>query len=472
MALVPPSQLAFPLAVSCAGTVVVWIVAAFFLRNIDRGALVASVAVTAFFLFGHVRDAFNLTSESLFWPWLLGLLGVVALAGWKRKEYSQLTRASNAVGILLVAFPLLTSLYSTLTMSSNPVVQGPNAKPTTVSRPDIFYIILDGYGRSDALQRTFGYSNAGFIEGLEKRGFSIADSATTNYVQTELSLSSSLNLKYLQTLLPNLNPASAERRPIDQAIDKNAAAKRLKALGYSYIGVTSGFPFVRFDSAALSLGENEGSKLLWTSLLSLTPISPESLPGESAFVVRRRHIHTALQNLAELARPSGAPKFVVAHILAPHPPFVFGPNGEERRPRATFTYADGNHFRTQSGTAEDYKIGYTGQITYLNKLVLKTLDDMLAVAKKDTIIVLQGDHGSKLNLNQDDLKMTDLNEVLPILMAIRAPFANRLPKAMSPVNVFRFIFANAFGDDLATLPRHSYYSTWEHPFDFQEVTPR
>src|SRR5690606_20870239 len=67
--------------------------------------------------------------------------------------------------------------------------------------PDVYYIILDGYPRADILAERYGYDNSEFLEGLESRGFYIADGSHSNYGQTILSLTSSLNMDYLDTLI-------------------------------------------------------------------------------------------------------------------------------------------------------------------------------------------------------------------------------------------------------------------------------
>src|SRR5215211_254514 len=65
------------------------------------------------------------------------------------------------------------------------------------SPPDIYYIILDGYGRQDVLEEVYGYRNEEFLSYLRSRGFFVADEAHSNYIQTPLSLSSSLNFDYI-----------------------------------------------------------------------------------------------------------------------------------------------------------------------------------------------------------------------------------------------------------------------------------
>lgn len=41
-------------------------------------------------------------------------------------------------------------------------------------RPDIYYIILDAYGRGDVLQQLYGHDNAAFLECLGQKGFYVA----------------------------------------------------------------------------------------------------------------------------------------------------------------------------------------------------------------------------------------------------------------------------------------------------------
>ena len=67
--------------------------------------------------------------------------------------------------------------------------------------PDIYYIILDGYARSDVMKSRFGFDNSGFLSHLESRGFYVARQSTANYCQTPLSLSASLNAVYLDELV-------------------------------------------------------------------------------------------------------------------------------------------------------------------------------------------------------------------------------------------------------------------------------
>jgi hypothetical protein len=48
--------------------------------------------------------------------------------------------------------------------------------------------------------------------------------------------------------------------------------------------------------------------------------------------------------------------------------------------------------------------------------------------------------------------------------------AGLLRDDMSSVNTFRVVFRRYFGAPLEALPDHSYYSVWDRPYDFRDVT--
>lgn len=89
--------------------------------------------------------------------------------------------------------------------------------------------------------------------------------------------------------------------------------------------------------------------------------------------------------------------FVFAHIISPHPPFVFGTNNERLNPCWEFTLQDGDAF---PGTQEEYIAGYLGQIAYLNKLLQATTAQILRDPEHPPVIILYGDHGLRACLTE------------------------------------------------------------------------
>ena len=53
--------------------------------------------------------------------------------------------------------------------------------PQNVDQRDIYYVVLDGYGRADVLQQEYGFQSPGLVEFLERRGFVVAKKSMANY---------------------------------------------------------------------------------------------------------------------------------------------------------------------------------------------------------------------------------------------------------------------------------------------------
>ena len=87
-------------------------------------------------------------------------------------------------------------------------------------------------------------------------------------------------------------------------------------------------------------------------------------------------------------------------------------------------------------------------------------------------MTVQGDHGSRLNLNWDSLEKTDVREPFSILNAYYVPKKVRahLYDTISPVNSFRILLTDIFGAHYKLLPDRSYYSTIQQPLAFTDVT--
>ena len=107
--------------------------------------------------------------------------------------------------------------------------------------PNIYYIILDGYGRSDVLKNEYGYNNSDFLNGLRDLGFYIAECSQSNYAQTQMSLASSLNFNYIDSLSDRFVPGSDDRTGLDALIHHGAVRESLEKAGYQTVAFATGF---------------------------------------------------------------------------------------------------------------------------------------------------------------------------------------------------------------------------------------
>ena len=105
---------------------------------------------------------------------------------------------------------------------------------------DIYYVILDGFGRSDTLEEFYDMDLSPFVTFLESKGFYVADEAQSNYAQTYPSLASTLNMSYLDDVAAVMR-TSRDRRPLDYLIQKNALMQAARKAGYRVVGISSDY---------------------------------------------------------------------------------------------------------------------------------------------------------------------------------------------------------------------------------------
>lgn len=467
-----------PSAYLLVATAILWTVVALVVRSWTLGAAATSAAVFATFAYGPLANLFGLTGT--------GVWGVTAwaffsaMAGWAvlrlARRFSSTTTLLNVAGVAMCGLALASVIAThwAIRAQVRPRI-GPGATLAQPERlPDIVLIVLDGYGRTDTFERLYGFSDKPFIDALRERGFYVADQARSNYSQTELSIASSLNLAFVQDLIPDTLSMEEARGVLDALIQDSEVARRLREKGYKTVAVTTGFPALRFENADLVLGSEGGDELYLDALLEKTPFRRSEASMESQFDQRRRLLKAGFANLGELATPSAAPRFIIAHILAPHPPFVFDAKGNEARPKGPFGLWDGNHYLATISDAATYRSGYREQARFIATQTLATIDRLLAHSSRPPIIVLQGDHGPKSRLNQDKLEGSDLGEAYGILNAYLVPEAARsqLDPTITPVNSWRVILGSLLGTPMQRLPDRSYYATWSKPLAFVDVTDR
>jgi hypothetical protein len=251
-------------------------------------------------------------------------------------------------------------------------------------------------------------------------------------------------------------------------IANNRTVAQLRSLGYRFVTFSSGYPYTEIKTADLYLGPTSQINSFSSTLINLTPIYPFILNQQ--YDLARERILYAFDHLGDPAI-SSQPSFVFAHILSPHPPFIFDDKGQPTNPPRVFTNNDGSDF-FQVGTRQEYLQGYRNQVIFTTTRIRQTIQEILQNSPQPPIIIIQGDHGSGLNLDQHSLAKTDVPDRFSNLNAIYMPGmnSNLLYPDISSVNTFRVIFNNYFGTDYKLLDDRSYYSTLDQPYKLIDVT--
>ncbi|MBU1126818.1 LTA synthase family protein, partial [Patescibacteria group bacterium] len=345
---------------------------------------------------------------------------------------------------------------------------------TQENTPDIYYIILDGYAREDILEKFYDYDNSGFTKSLEKMGFYVADFSRSNYIHTYLSLPSTLNMRYLDELAQKYGTNPVDGSAARKLVSENEVSKKLKDYGYTIINFASSWEGTgegykadityKKDEYFKILGKNvaiDEANIIFLQTTLLSPLIKE-VWGDAL----RSRILATLQKLPTIPYQEGK-KFTVAHILAPHPPYVFTAEGNAV-PNAEFEMAD---------EGIDKRPKYLGQLTFISGQIIPVLQKIIQNSLTPPIVILQSDHGpgsifGKRENWLENYSQEGVNERSSILYAVYFPDQNykNFYSTITPVNTFKILFNNYFNENLELLPDKTFYTSYEAIYYFKDVT--
>lgn len=488
-----PEELVLPVIVSFALAIVVLLLSYACLHNWCRAGIVTSALVLMNFSFDAMAAPANrlLTSYGLphddrvyLVPFSLLIFTIIYLLLKAKSDYKAATSCLNLMSLLLVtgnAFYIAWHEYKIgLTMSKIyqnndrelaaidlKQVRRSNSSSNSSESPDIYYFILDAFGRSDTLKEIYDFDNSSFIDGLKKRGFVIPAGSRSNYQMTCLSLPSSLNMQYLDYLEPTLGRNSADYSVLYRLIQRNKVSSLLKGLGYRYVNVRSGWSPTDYNpNADVNVGFAYGN-VFHLALLRNTLIGPWQRDFDFLGWAARQVRLYGLQNIESIAQlqfqaqaQSQAPKFVFVHIVVPHPPFLFNEDGSTC-PLGVISLSD-----------KFEKAKYVAQVKFIQKQVLAMLDQLDKNPRKK-VVIIQGDHGPALQNGSDgNPSPAFLRERMRILNAYRLPDADSslIYDGITPVNSFRVILNHYFDAKLPLLADKCIYSPNPTPLQFVDVT--
>jgi hypothetical protein len=332
---------------------------------------------------------------------------------------------------------------------------------------DIYYIVLDGMGSPGTLRTAYDVDAAPLVDFLRSKGFHVPDEAHSNYGQTYLSLASTLNMTYLEGLAKAVGSGNVDRRPLHHLIQHNALMRMAHDAGYRVSAIGSDYQATEgVSDVDACLCPRYGLDEIEVAAMSLTPLA--AVPVDKwTFDAHRRKVLESFSAIERVSQAPG-PDFVFAHIIAPHPPFLFGPDGSPRRPRWTkaFSFSDGNHFL---GSHTEYQAGYRDQTRFVLQRLKDVIDGVLARGGPEPIVIVHGDHGPGRELQWESAEQTNIAERFGIFAAYKFPGAVAEPEVRSPINGTRTLAREYFGAKLPPLPDQSFYSRWSRPYDFVPV---
>lgn len=443
------------------------------LRNLQKAGALVTVLNLLFFSYGHVYTS---VEDAAIAGILLGRHRVLAVLWlvllvvsflWivKRKDLQSLTSGLNFITLFLLILPSYTVTsfwYSNLNTHVTKLSENPSVAnlETSVDSPDVYFLVLDQYARSDILAEYFKYNNSAFLNGLEELGFYVASCSHSNYPYTTASLAATLNFNYVPELGEDFKPGNKSYLPMQQAIKNNRVQAAFRQLGYQIIAFETGYNFTELEDAdvfyKLSSKKSNGFEALL--LRSSALLVPADFGLLDQYVLtdnarKRERVLFVLDQLEDIPSLPGK-KFVFVHLVMPHPPFVFGPNGEDWEIPPYYENGEAGWKK------DDFRKGYHNQAVFISSKILNVIRKIIANSHQTPVIIIQGDHGPTTIPNEKRLSI--LNAYL---------FPDAMPDlypTLTPVNNFRLVFNTFFNGSLPVLPDKSYRVDINRPHVFNE----
>jgi len=460
-----------------------------FTRSWAKASLLATACLFAFFAYGHIFNLLNGVTLSGFIVGrhrvLVPVWGLLCLAGlfliWRKAGRSQAQAWVPALNVILLGLTILAgsqvalysgeqawqaanqdkSLLQDLQARGIQSIAGQLTPPAKANLPDIYYIIMDSYSREDVLANKFGYDNQPFLNFLQKKGFYLPQCARSNFPKTYLSLATSLNMNYVQSFGADLIKAGISYDDWGIYAKYGTVRQTLAGLGYKVVAFKTGWSSIDLPNADVfyappsTISEESllypGMNSYEGMLLGTTLFAPLQARID-AYNLKNPHnqwldhytLRTySFEKLIQVPVAVAGPKFVFAHMMVTHPPFVFD--------------AQGNFHYYPEDLAQDIQEGYLNSIKYGNAQLEILVNKILSRPGPKPVIIIQADHGFLYS-----------GAGVQILNAYYLPDGGeqQLYPTITPVNTFRVIFDRYFGAHLGLLPDKS-YELGENLYDLQ-----
>jgi hypothetical protein len=452
-------------------------------RDWVRAGLIAGIAAAYIFYLGPGVAALAPA------PWLRGLL--MALAGLFALDLARrvprgraaLLGVNGKINLFLVPAVLL---GSGIVAARQVTLERQRPEPSlsfpafagnaSAGSPDVWHIILDRYAGAASLRTVYAHDNRPFLDALRARGFAVREAAFSNYQRTGHSVASTLNGAYLDALARRMSENQGDWVPLYRALTANAATRFFEAQGYETVFAGSWWNPIRRNPVA-DRNVNfraipELGRLVLDQSVVGRAMAALGLPYVDGRADQCFRAKAKFRELRALARDP-ARKYVLAHFLVPHPPFVLN--------------ADGSCRSLAEAERASRRDNYVSQVRYANDEVVRLVDAILA-GPRPAIILLHGDEGpwpaafagDERFLGADTRPVdwtkasnAEILEKLGILLAVRSPGgASERDLPATPVNLYPRLLRNHFGGRQPDWPdRHLLFKHRTVLYSFKDVTP-
>ncbi len=314
-----------------------------------------------------------------------------------------------------------------------------------VKKPNVYFLLFDGYPSVKVMKDSFDFDNFGFTNFLSKNSFTSLP-ISSNYDMTQFSMSSTLNMNYINPLYNLSHTTQQEYQKRQKEISNATVFEIFENMGYQLENNSI------FDIHNLPGTSSENNFLLTNGILltdkifinrlnkDMGRIVPQSvvkwmpfLQRNSIFkdMVNNNNIEKVLLKKNNLHNPK--PIFNYAHFIMPHAPHYYDSVGNFNNSPLLINKSD-----------DQIKNEFVSYLKYTNSVMEKVV---LHLIKQDSnaIVILLSDHGYRAFKNNNTVLPNKLSS-LENIGAVHFPNNNygNIPDTITNVNFFRYLFNTQF----------------------------
>jgi hypothetical protein len=380
------------------------------------------------------------------------LIGLILFINKRKTSLLKLTQYLNSLLIVLFIVESVFFIRNTISHSqtkhliyshtslSNHFIAGSIAAS---SKPDIYFLVYDEYTNNRTLKQLWNYDNSEITTWLGQQGFFVPEKSRANYDFTPFSISSALNMNYLDSNRWKYGSISLSTLQAVKSISNNEVLSILKKEKYQLRFLTPFENEIEDIGATKEFGDIPAKHLyntlfiyriqrdiLWNFPQNKITDAIRKLfsnKNDNNINKRLKDIYTTIKETKSVAvSPADNPKFVYAHLMITHNPHLFDSSGQVLQ-------------NTNMDSIEFFN-SYPNQVKYANKTITELVEFIKMNNKRKAVIIIMGDHGFR----RLPARMIDYN--FPNFCAIYFPDRNysMLYDTISPVNIFKVVFNTCF----------------------------
>ncbi len=407
----------------------------FFNKNLIKASLIAFFISVVIFYLSDFKYYLLLHFPSSFFNKYTFLLPVIFVLGTalvininkSKNTFLTLVKYLNIIFFLFIVFDFV-QILNKKNSTKNSIafdIDCANCK-----KPNIYYIVLDGYSSNSILQKEFNFNNNNIDEYLKTNNFKVLSEAKSNYNITPYSIGSTFNMNYNSNINGDVFLLQDFTKGVRQLYDI-ALFPSYSKFGYT-INNYSFFEFKNIKKLApifdvfsmenLFLKHNLFYQMYFDLDFHFVDNLLKIKEKRNEIIKDKDKLNPTLFNLFKqnLEKNNSQPTFNYLHYYTPHLPYTRDSLGN------SIVYND---------TVPE-AIQYINQVKYTNQLIKSTINFINKNDGNEKIIILQADHGFRFD-KQDKYK-----DEFPNFSAIyftRQNLLDSIPNDLNNVNTFRYI---------------------------------